>query len=120
MTYEAVIHYFDGSTRSISVEIGEETLLHQCPDERIYIGQRLLDNQKLLHGVFDYNCQGYLTNGGNVVYDGWQKILASSIDHIEVRFNSIYNCYRYICMPPGYAEDRSRRVMINQLERAFA
>ena len=114
MTYKAIIHYMDGSIGSTDVEIQEESFLGPFTWVNAYIGQKWQDNQRLLYGVFDYNRKGFLTNQGEEILDGWQKVPANFVDYISINVNG-----GYIYLPASDINHRSRSAMIDQLKRAF-
>ena len=114
MTHQAVIHYIGGSIGSADVIVREEALIAPFSMANVYIGQKWEADRKLLHGVFDYDRNGFLTNHGEAIRDGWQKVSADSVDYIEIRADG-----GYIYLPPSDVNHPFRSAMIDQLERAF-
>ena len=105
MLHEATINYVDGSKGTTTIEV-------RGIDHHYHEPFVIIDGELLLDNVIRSNSQGFLINYDEEIVDGWQRILTSSVESIEVG--------RYIYRPQIEMTDYFRRQMIMQIERDFA
>ena len=111
MTHQAVIHYIDGSTGSTDVEICG--LNEPFVTVSVRSQQTWMENQKAITSeIIRANRDGFLTNYGKDLRDGWQKVAVNFVRCVQIG--------RYTYWPPRTIHETDRSDMIDQLERDFA